>query len=119
MLLREPSRATANRPESGTDTLNGGADDDLLVGQGGIDTFVFEANWGHDQISGYGLDVTGLPFGDEVIDMSALGVGFGDLTIQQSGNHTLVYITADGSTNNSIEILFRNVATITQSDFVF
>lgn len=103
----------------GADTLVGGADDDLLVGQGGIDTFVFEANWGHDQISGYGLDVTGQAFVDEVIDMSALGIGFGDLTIQQSGNHTLVFITANGSATNSIEILYRNAATITQSDFVF
>ncbi len=119
MLLREPSRATANRPESAPDTLIGGADDDLLVGQGGIDTFVFEANWGHDQISGYGLDVSGQAFVDEVIDMSALGITFADLTIEQSGVHTLVYITADGSATNSIEILYRNVATITQSDFVF
>lgn len=103
----------------GADTLNGGADDDLLVGQGGLDTFVFEANWGHDQISGYGLDVTGQPFVDEVIDMSALGISFADLTIEQSGVHTLVYVTADGSATNSIEILFRNVADITASDFVF
>ncbi len=87
--------------------------------QHGLDTFVFEANWGHDQISGYGLDVTGQPFVDEVIDMSALGISFADLTIEQSGVHTLVYVTADGSATNSIEILFRNVADITASDFVF
>lgn len=103
----------------GADTLNGGADNDLLVGQGGIDTFVFEANWGHDQISGYGLDVTGQPYVDEVIDMSALGIDFADLTIQQSGVHTLVYITADGGATNSIEILYRSVTDITQDDFLF
>ncbi len=51
--------------------------------------------------------------------MSALGITFSDLTITQSGNHTLVYITADGSATNSIEILFRNVNTITQDDFLF
>lgn len=103
----------------GADTLVGGADNDLLVGQGGIDTFVFEANWGHDQISGYGLDVTGLPYVDEVIDMSALGITFADLTIAPNGVHTLVYITADGSANNTIEILYRSTSTITESDFLF
>ena len=103
----------------GADTLVGGADNDLLVGQGGIDTFVFEANWGHDQISQYGVDVTGLPYVDEVIDMSALGITFADLSIEQSGYHTLVYITADGSANNSIEILYRSTSAITESDFLF
>lgn len=103
----------------GGDVLFGGTGDDLLVGQGGLDTFVFEAGWGHDQISGYGFEATGLAITDETIDMSALGITFSDLTITQSGNHTLVYITADGSATNSIEILFRNVNTITQDDFLF
>lgn len=106
---------------TGADVINGGADDDLLIGQAGIDTFVFEAGWGNDQISGYGVDNTGQPLVDEVIDLSALGVSFADLTIETSaaGTGTLVYVTADGSVDNSIEILFRSTATITESDFFF
>lgn len=104
----------------GADTLEGGSGDDLLVGQAGLDTFVFEANWGNDQISVYGDIASGQPRMDEVIDLSALGITFTDLTIEATASFgTLVYVTADGSVDNSIEVLFRPVAEITASDFFF
>lgn len=105
---------------TGADTIAGGTGNDLLVGQSGIDTFVFESDWGQDQIASYGDIGSGQPRVDEVIDMSAIGITFDDLTIVSNGNFgTLIYITADGSTQNSIEILYRDPTEITESDFFF
>ncbi|MEM7520339.1 MAG: hypothetical protein AAF307_04815, partial [Pseudomonadota bacterium] len=104
---------------AGADTLEGGSGNDLLVGQGGIDTYIFNAGWGQDQISGYGLNITGQPRVDEVIDMSSLGIAFGDLTIETQGVGSLIYITSDGSATNSIEVLYRAPNSLTEADFFF
>ncbi|MEM7521765.1 MAG: hypothetical protein AAF307_12095, partial [Pseudomonadota bacterium] len=105
---------------TGNDTLNGGTGDDLITGQAGIDTFIFEANWGNDELANYGDVAAGADRVDETIDLSSLGISFGDLTIESNGDFgTLVFITADGSANNSIDILFRPVGEITAADFFF
>ncbi|MEM7521706.1 MAG: calcium-binding protein, partial [Pseudomonadota bacterium] len=104
---------------TGNDTLIGGKGDDLISGQSGIDTFIFEAGWGHDDLASYGDVASDAARVDETIDLSALGIGFGDLTITSNGNFgTLVYITAEGSANNTIDILFRPPSEITIDDFL-
>ena len=106
---------------TGNDTLNGGEGDDLITGQAGVDTFVFEANWGNDELANYGDVSFGAQRVDETIDLSALGITFGELTIQtnSAGTGTLVFVTAEGAANNSIDILFRPVGEITADDFFF
>ena len=92
----------------------------MITGQAGVDTFVFEANWGNDELANYGDVSSGAARVDETIDMSALGITFAELTRQDNGNFgTLVFITADGAANNSIDILFRPLSEITADDFFF
>ena len=57
---------------------------------------------------------------DEMIDLSGLNITFADLTIEATVNSgSLIYITADGPANNSIEVLFRGVSEFTEDDFSF
>ncbi|MEM7520021.1 MAG: calcium-binding protein [Pseudomonadota bacterium] len=105
---------------TGNDTINGGTGDDTMSGQAGIDTFIFEANWGNDELANYGDVASDADRVNETIDLSALGISFADLTIESNGNFgTLVYITADGFEDNSIDILFRGTNQITEDDFFF
>ena len=60
--------------EAGNDTLNGGAGDDVLEGGLGNDVFVIEPLDGSNVI----LDFTS---GEDLIDITALGVSFEDLSI--------------------------------------
>lgn len=60
----------------GNDTLIGGAGNDTLIGGEGIDVFVFAENGSGDQIFGF-------EGGKDLIDLSALGLSFEDLTITE------------------------------------
>lgn len=91
---------------AGNDTIGGGTGDDRLFGGSGADVFVFEASAGADRINGFAL-------GEDRIDLSALGVGFGDLTITQSdGNTTISW--SDGS----VELIGVS-ETLDADDFLF
>jgi hypothetical protein len=85
------------KEEDGTDdVLEGGADDDLLVGGGGSDTYVFGDGWGDDIVFGFAVDedrlvmrgVTGLKsFADLIISQDTQGtrVAFGEDSVLLAG----------------------------------
>lgn len=60
----------------GNDTLNGGEGDDLLVGGNGADVFVFETGHGDDEIRHFR--------NNDMIDLSATGLTYGDLTVTET-----------------------------------
>jgi len=70
----------------GDDIIIGGRGNDVMNGGRGDDTFVFEANSGDDRIN---LFKTGAG-SDDVLDFSALGIQYSDLTIAQQGSDTLI-----------------------------
>ena len=89
-LLRGLGGADTLLGGSGTDTLLGGSDDDLLNGGAGDDTltggggdndFVFVGNFRNDTVT----DFDAGPRSVDVLDFSALGIAFADLTIVASG----------------------------------
>jgi len=93
---------------NGNDTLEGGLGNDLMRGNNGNDTFVFDTGWGDDRIYNF-------EDGADMLDMSALGITFADLTISASGSlNTLVEYMG-----NSILLTGVNVADIDAADFIF
>jgi len=90
------------------DALDGSAGNDFLSGGAGTDSFVFQAGWGADIIADFDDGV-------ELIDISALGITFADLTIANApgGNAVISY--------QGNEILLQNIdaADIDASDFIF
>ncbi len=80
----------------GDDILNGGAGDDILRGEAGADTFVFtDTVWGNDS-------VTDFTNGEDLLDFSALGLDFGDFSVEQVGNDTV--LTLIDGTNQSLTL---------------
>ena len=77
---------------AGDDTITGLGGDDTLTGGEGADTFVFESGHGDDTI-------TDFTDGEDTIDLSAFTsiTGFGDLTVAQSGNDTVITIPGGGT----------------------
>src|SRR6185436_5986697 len=82
------SNGNSNRLDggAGNDTLSaggsadvviGGSGNDTLTGGTGNDTFVFAAGFGHDIIVDFDAAPAG---GQDLIDLSALGIAFADLT---------------------------------------
>ncbi|MBL4837102.1 MAG: VCBS domain-containing protein [Kordiimonadaceae bacterium] len=92
----------------GNDTIVGGADNDTLSGGSGTDDFIFDANWGTDTITDFDSS-------NEILDLSATGLLFTDLTITQSGLDTLI----EDSSGNSILLENTAVTDIDQADFTF
>jgi Ca2+-binding RTX toxin-like protein len=92
---------------SGDDTINGGTGNDWLVGGAGADTFVFDTNWGADRIADF-------ENGTDLVDLTATGLGYGDLTITQSGADTLI---ADGA-GNTITLVATLATLIDAADFI-
>ena len=77
--------------DAGRDVLDGGAGADLLRGGADADVFRFQAgdaSLGADQIIDFEIDV-------DTIDLSATGLGFGDLTIQSTGVNASITFGAD------------------------
>ncbi len=103
-LLRGFDGADTLLGGSGADTLLGGSDDDLwnggagndrLTGGGGDDDFVFVGNFRNDTVT----DFDAGPGSVDVLDFSALGISFADLTIVASGGgDTLITV----SLNNTV-----------------
>lgn len=73
----------------GDDTITGGKGDDLLWGKKGNDVFVFAEDSGDDYIRDF-------RFGDDIIDLSALGIGgFDDLDISNGNGRRLIIDLGD------------------------
>ena len=70
----------------GNDTITGGTGNDVMTGGSGDDTFLFGANSGDDIINGFQAGAAT----DDVLHFSALGIAYGDLSIVQQGNDTLI-----------------------------
>ncbi|MEP3889307.1 MAG: hypothetical protein ABJN69_02500 [Hellea sp.] len=92
---------------SDQDFINGGAGDDIMSGGLGTDRFIFEADHGTDRIN----DFTD---GTDLIDLSALGIAFADLTLVQTSQNVEID-TGEGIiiVNNAM------VADFDTTDFVF
>lgn len=92
--------------QSGADTLVGGNGDDLQYGGGGSDTFVYrDLNEGDDTIGDFVR-------GTDVIDLSAVASGFGQLTIQTGALGVEVQFGTSSITLN-------NIFQVDASDFLF
>ena len=90
------------------DLLDGGSGDDLISGGAGSDTFVFSAGDGTDT-------VTDFEAGSDLLDFSATGLSFSDLTITTEANGSTI---VDYGSGDQIELL-NTAGLIDQSDFVF
>lgn len=92
---------------TGADLLIGNTQDNTLTGGAGGDTFRFGAGWGNDV-------VTDFQAGSDILDFSATGLGFADLTIYGSGGDTIV---AGGS--DDVTLLGIDAASLGIDDFAF
>ncbi len=97
---------------AGEDTLEGGAGDDELDGGADADTFVFAPGHGNDII----LDFTN---GEDTIDLTAItGItGFENLTINKSGNDTVIDLTDHGGGKIILQSVDSSV--LDAEDFAF
>jgi Ca2+-binding RTX toxin-like protein len=68
------------------DVLHGGAGADTLLGGVGDDTFVFENGFGSDVIIGFHAGADDI----DLLDFSALGIGFGDLSVVAQAGSSLI-----------------------------
>ena len=91
--------------------LNGGAGDDILRGGSGADSFEFFAGNGTDRIERFvhNVDKVDLSRFDE-----AAPVGFGDLTLAQTGADVSVFVGGD-----VIVVADTHVGLLDQDDFIF
>ena len=92
---------------AGANTITGGLGNDRLSGGDGADRFVFAA--------GDGLDtVTDFELGLDLLDLSATGLGFGDVAIVQSGASAFLYHGDD-----MIVLTNTTASSLDQDDFIF
>jgi len=93
----------------GADTIAGGAGNDRMRGGGGNDSFIFHASFGNDRI----LDFQD---GKDMFDVSALGIGFADISIAPaSGGANTLITTPEGT----ITLVGVDSSLIDASDFIF
>ncbi|MCB4378999.1 serine hydrolase [Synechococcus sp. MU1644] len=95
------------RGGEGDDILNGGAGRDLMWGGEGADTFVFQANAGHDRIFGFNAN-------EDLLDFSQTGLSFEDLQIDSYGSHTRVSYG-----DNEVAIFSTSCEPLTEDSFIF
>ncbi|WP_299772631.1 serine hydrolase [uncultured Tateyamaria sp.] len=95
------------RGGEGDDILNGGAGRDLMWGGEGADTFVVQANAGHDRIFGFNAD-------EDLLDFSQTGLSFEDLQIDSYGSHTRVSYG-----DNEVAIFSTSYEPLTEDSFIF
>ena len=97
----------------GADTLDGGAGNDVLEGGTGADVFSFSRGDGSDNI----LDFEN---GVDRLDLSSMGIGFGDLRVVNSGSNAIVfYDESDPADLGLIVLTGHNSSVVDESDFVF
>ena len=94
------------------DTLESGSTDDILMGGGGADTFVFEPGNGRDTITDFTVDT-------DKIDLTAFtGItSLDDLVYWQSGGDTLIYLRWDGG--GTIRLEGVSPDDLDADDFIF
>ncbi|MGJ8596101.1 DUF4214 domain-containing protein [Sulfitobacter sp.] len=90
-------------------------ENDILTGELGADTFVFQGNFGRDVITDFDPNTD-----DEAIDLSGVAsiVNYGDLVtnhLKQNGGNAVIS-DAEG---NSITLEGVNIADLNQTDFIF
>ena len=79
----------------GDHTIQGGSGNDLLIAGSGNDTFVFQANFGHDTISNFKVDTDVIAIDHSVVaDFQALLAaahddGHGNSVIAPDANHSI------------------------------
>lgn len=95
---------------SGNDTMIGGSGKDDLGVVNGNDVLVFGRGFGDDTVIGFDSNPNG---GQDLLDVSALGVTAGAIELTQKGSSTLVTVGEDS-------ILLRDVSawSIDASDFI-
>ncbi len=95
---------------AGRDTIEGGTGDDVLGGGHGRDVFVFALGDGADRIQDFGRG--------DLIDMTATGLAFDDLTVTASGPGQVVVDYGDAG--DRIEItLAQGGADLGEDAFIF
>ena len=98
----------------GNDTLNGGAGNDLLIGGSGADIIELDFGSGIDTVSDFedGLDI---------IDLTAMGIGFASLEITDSaeGVHIIYETDAGGDAIGEIILTGMLAENISEEDFHF
>ena len=92
---------------SGWDRIDGGGGNDTLTGGSEDDRFVFDADWGVDT-------VTDFADGQDRLDLTALGIQFGDLSVVQVGADAVISFGGD-----QIILLNTDIGTISTDDFWF
>lgn len=97
--------------ESGSQTLEGGTENDRFTGGAGNDTFSFQSGFGSDQITDF--DTNG-----DLLDFTAFGITTrADFeaagTITQVGAHTVLTLTGEGS----VTLLNTSEGSIDYTDF--
>lgn len=94
--------------DNGDNVINGGNSADQLTGRGGVDTFVFEGDFGFDEVMDF-------QDGTDLLDFSDFGIGIADLTIVDNGvgGTTITYNGFD------VTLTGVDVSLIDAADFVF
>ena len=98
--------------DGGNDRMVGGSADDQFFGGDGIDQFVFGAVWNTPD-TGFQDIIFDLEDGVEFIDLSASGLQFEELTIEEFGTSAVITSSA-----GRIEVTGL-AGQITEQDFVF
>jgi Ca2+-binding RTX toxin-like protein len=101
----------------GDDVLAGGAGDDQYIGGTGVDQFVFGQTWTNPDTFGFQDIIWDFEDGIEKIDLSASGLSFTDLTIDDSGFSAIITSTA-----GQIEVVGfgqQGFGQLTEADFLF
>lgn len=95
------------RGADGNDTLIGGTGDDVLRGGAGSDVFVLRTFDGRDRIADFGAG--------DLIDLTATGLAFADLTIQERSATFSLILTGD----DRIAVRHDAGYDLTADDFLF
>ena len=90
------------------DVLVSSPNNDQMDGNGGLDRFVFFLNWGMDVINDF-------EDGSDLIDLSQSGLAYEALTIEESGNDTVI----DDGSENTITLKNVSASDIDEEDFLF
>lgn len=96
---------------NGADTIEGGFGDDLLTGGSGPDTFVFNFFAGEDEITDFG--------NNDVIDMSATGLQFGNLIITDVEDGTFEVSYGDFGDLITVNLTGGGLTELTSDSFIF
>jgi len=74
---------------AGNDVIDGGAGHDWLVGGAGADTFIFQAEFGHDEIVDFNT------YEGDTLDLSAFNQA--DMTVVQDGADAIIHVANAGA----------------------